>query len=1279
MHNLTYLDLSYNDLNGTLPQNLFKLSNLTELRLANNYFYGTISTQIIKLTKIARISLNLNFFTGSIPPHMRVLKNLQGLSLGFNQFTGTIPNDISELPQLNTFDINQNSFTGTLPANLSSCRLMHDLDLSYNLFHGEIPSSYADMHFLLFLFINSNLITGTVSQSMISHWAYLVNINLTQNSFSGKFPDFGNNNLMFAVEAANNQFTSTLPSSMVETLDLDYIVVGNNYLTGTIPQNIGNMSATHLNRMKTFDITNNSISGTIPATVNNLHRLVNFLLFTNLLTGTLPVMTNMSSLETFLAQDNYFHGNLHDLFAAPQVINNIDVSANHFTGGIPSSVFDLPDLNTFAAVSNCLSGALPYNICNATLINTLALDGLSASAYCQKAILPSHSRFKAYLLPNALQGGIPLCLFAMKHLQSLHLSGNGIMGTLPDDLKLSPSLVDLSLSHNVLHGDIPRQIQAKRWSNLDLSYNRLNGILNEDFARCSEESTIALDVNRLSGHVPKNVTDAVNIKLLQGSIFDCKYSKDSLPRADEDFLKYDCGSNSFYLSVYIWCVIAGVWFVLIAVAVANYKKITIWLGQLSVAQYLTNTLGLFIEWMAVFEVKPLENFGMVLVEDGVHTLGRFIADIRQKTIFVCCVLLFVVLPIFSILSNQYQTYTYLYAWTASAMYMSGVQATAGMMVVLILFLALLMYYGHQFKVNAQKQVATLQIVPFGTPTKPPVKITWTDRFVSALHSSKYLLRLSPAIVINCAVMVMVNIGYVYVTEHYNVQVVTASQITLAAFKLTWNDFVVRKLLSMVIKGVNSSVTTQWDKDSEDYKALSIVKEDVAFRTAVLLFNNILTPCLAIAIISPDCFYNIVDTPAPVHTSYSVCYGPRASSALTSVCTTADVELEPIGASASTTTPQRPNSSRLMSMVRVASTAGSTSERYQALFFCRSRFILRVINEIAVLVTFGAVFPPLALFICLAMVNYTLFTQLMIGRFLTSAQGHKDYSAVKQILDRECEGVSAQFTESMMQDVIHDLASTFLNEFKGSDDVTIGYAGMGFITAYNKLRKSDIAPCNTLMDDIVKGAASCPGGLVITGHSLGGALATLCAVDFLKSKRLTPKLITFGAPRAFKPNLSRHIDTITDFENCRIINHGDPIPLLPPSIAGIYRHCGQAYFFKVPEPVKTEAELAQERENEALYKDNHDELLAIGLAAKASGWMSASADKSNGEWFQMDHNDFHGEFPDVMKALVDEIQQDVTNMSSILTRVLLEIDIACHDLVGYGQHLVGYMERAGKNQ
>ena len=81
-------------------------------------------------------------------------------------------------------------------------------------------------------------------------------------------------------------------------------------------------------------------------------------------------------------------------------------------------------------------------------------------------------------------------------------------------------------------------------------------------------------------------------------------------------------------------------------------------------------------------------------------------------------------------------------------------------------------------------------------------------------------------------------------------------------------------------------------------------------------------------------------------------------------------------------------------------------------------------------------------------------------------------------------------------------------------------------------------------------------LWFTGHSLGGAMAAICAGRCVLSHiRSNPRaLFTFGAPRVG----NRRYVNYVEFEAYRWVNNNDIVPRLPPALLG-FRHKGQEIY------------------------------------------------------------------------------------------------------------------------
>jgi triacylglycerol lipase len=141
-------------------------------------------------------------------------------------------------------------------------------------------------------------------------------------------------------------------------------------------------------------------------------------------------------------------------------------------------------------------------------------------------------------------------------------------------------------------------------------------------------------------------------------------------------------------------------------------------------------------------------------------------------------------------------------------------------------------------------------------------------------------------------------------------------------------------------------------------------------------------------------------------------------------------------------------------------------------------------------------------------------------------------------------------------------------FRGTEDITdffkdveliqvnfpfvphVGKTHNGFTKVYRKLVR------NNVIDTLVK--LSNKKKLYITGHSLGGALATLCALDVaVNTKFKAPILYTFGSPRVGNATFVSSFNSIIE-ESIRVENAYDMIPRFPPeSFLGMkYYHVGK---------------------------------------------------------------------------------------------------------------------------
>eukprot|EP00262_Sarcandra_glabra_P017846 TRINITY_DN6239_c0_g2_i1.p1 TRINITY_DN6239_c0_g2~~TRINITY_DN6239_c0_g2_i1.p1 ORF type:complete len:522 (-),score=79.01 TRINITY_DN6239_c0_g2_i1:191-1756(-) len=87
------------------------------------------------------LDLSYNSLSGTIPENFGSMFYLQVLNLGHNNLTGTIPESFEGLKQVGVLDLSHNDLQGIIPGALGSLSFLSDFDVSNNNLTGQIPSS----------------------------------------------------------------------------------------------------------------------------------------------------------------------------------------------------------------------------------------------------------------------------------------------------------------------------------------------------------------------------------------------------------------------------------------------------------------------------------------------------------------------------------------------------------------------------------------------------------------------------------------------------------------------------------------------------------------------------------------------------------------------------------------------------------------------------------------------------------------------------------------------------------------------------------------------------------------------------------------------------------------------------------------------------------------------------------------------------------------------------------------------------------------------------------
>jgi Leucine-rich repeat (LRR) protein len=1097
---LVSLEISRNSLTGTVPTTLSSLQSLRTLLLFGNNLLGTIPEFVCSIASLHGLDFSFNEMTASVPPCLCNLTGLsEGLALSNNHLTGTVPSCLGNLTLLHDLDVSSNLLTGTIPESLGNMTQLWYIFLYNNQLSGPLPGSFGNLTKFIGLYAYSNALTGTIPQSY-EHLTLLRTLDINANLLSGTVPEFLHKlEALVDVAVYQNNLWGTLPASITQLQQLTYLEINDCSLTGSLPAALGALSS-----MQYMEAYNNAFTGTIPASVVNMSQLLSFELSNNSLTGSMPAdfgkleqlqyvwldhnlldgpiprsLSSIPALSELFLSNNRLAGSLDDVFdpLTQTLLQTVQLSGNQLTGSLPQKIYALPALTTFAAVSNCFVTTLTEEVCACTSLATLALDGLQSSSKCQQKLLAGLS--DSYLVAQPMKGGIPACIFAMPRLNTLHLSGNGLSGSLPNDLVVSESLVDLSLSHNGLTGTIPSQIQERQWYNLDLSFNRLTGTLSPRFASQalnyssyaqfvnasdpSQRVAVTLENNRLSGEIPGALHSLLNVSVLGSNMFSCDVTGSSLPPHDGGSDKYSCGSDGFNTPYYVWLgLVLGV--TVVCAVMARGGKAS-WKSTYTKAVRYLKVVDEPRD-MGPITARVPSLAGVMFVFNTTCTL----------TSTAAVYILVLLLPLYVGLSYRSGTFTYMYAWGTSAAFLTGGLATglatASLLVLLVLLVGLAYRWTAQYRAEKRTRSSTWSLRSLRSLTSS------TSAEVRSVRQrvAAYALFMASSFI----VVIGVNVAYVYVALYATNRVLLLSQILLSFFKLFWNKFCARYLMRWTASIVDQSTNESVFLRGKDLMFVLLL---------VALVNNIGIPCLVVAVVSPSCFYNVFVAAPSIDASYTyvycaliddlngdclvsppvlggTTYNPPFSysyqcsssfvtyyaPAFVFLCITATI-LTPLSeglalwAHSSWRKGEGTLHSALLTFVprilRPLETEASSVKRDTFHpYFDANRRIAALFSYLGVLVTFGAVFPPLGVAVAVTIYVSAIMEKLKLGRFLTLV--HELGSAAHaDILEAECRGTGGAEVLLMAVRMIAAFSCWFYTLFLFD---TLGDA-VGFDAAY----------------------------------------------------------------------------------------------------------------------------------------------------------------------------------------------------------------------------------------
>ncbi|EFJ10140.1 hypothetical protein SELMODRAFT_128869, partial [Selaginella moellendorffii] len=384
LRSLRFLVLGRNNITE-LPASIANCSELRVLILNENLLAGEIPAVIAKLAKLQFLVLHTNGFTGGIPEWIATShRQLLHLDLSDNRITGVIPSgfNATSLAKLQFLLLAGNRLTGSIPPSLGEISQLQFLDLSGNRLTGSIPPSLGKLGRLLWLMLANNMLSGTIPREL-GNCSSLLWLNAAKNSIGGELPP----ELESMGKAAKATFDDNIanlpqvpkeigecavlrrwlpsnypPFSLVyKVLDRDRCqLFWNLLLRGKFIYSVCSTIPTEKS-MGYIQLSENRLSGSIPASYGGIDRLSLLFLYQNRLSGAIPGSLSNLKLTGLNLSHNALEGAIPDSFGQFQCLQSLDLSSNRLSGQIPYSLTRLTSLNKFNVSYNPgLAGPIPF-------------------------------------------------------------------------------------------------------------------------------------------------------------------------------------------------------------------------------------------------------------------------------------------------------------------------------------------------------------------------------------------------------------------------------------------------------------------------------------------------------------------------------------------------------------------------------------------------------------------------------------------------------------------------------------------------------------------------------------------------------------------------------------------------------------------------------------------------------------------------------------------------------------------------------------------------------
>uniref|UniRef100_A0A803L1Y4 non-specific serine/threonine protein kinase n=2 Tax=Chenopodium quinoa TaxID=63459 RepID=A0A803L1Y4_CHEQI len=430
MSELRHLHLGGNYFSGEIPPDYGQWEKLQYLAVSGNELEGKIPPEIGNLTSLKELYIGyFNAYSGGVPPEIGNLTELVRFDGANCGLSGELPAELGRLQKLDTLFLQVNTLSGSLPNELGSLNSLKSMDLSNNLFSGEIPVSFSLLKNLTLLNLFRNKLHGAVPD-FVGDLPELEVLQLWENNFTGSIPEkLGTNGKLQLLDLSSNKLTGSLPPNLCRGERLETLITLGNFLLGPIPESLGSCSS--LTRVRMGE---NFLNGSIPKGLFGLPKLTQVELQDNLLTGGFPETGSSvaESLGQISISNNQLSGKLPASIGNFSGVQKLLLDGNKFSGSIPPEIGNLQQLSKIDFSSNKFTGEIPAEISKCKLLTFVDLSRNQLTGEIPKEITGMRILNYLNISRNHLSGSIPGSISNMQSLTSVDFSYNNFTGLVPE-------------------------------------------------------------------------------------------------------------------------------------------------------------------------------------------------------------------------------------------------------------------------------------------------------------------------------------------------------------------------------------------------------------------------------------------------------------------------------------------------------------------------------------------------------------------------------------------------------------------------------------------------------------------------------------------------------------------------------------------------------------------------------------------------------------------------------------------------------------------------------